>query len=260
MKQIRAEQDGSLLRITLARPDKFNAFTGTMREDLLQYLTEAEENPSIGAIVLTGEGKAFCGGGDVKHMSDIHKTQPKDAADFARILDAVNAAALKLHTIRKPTIAMVNGVAAGGGANVALACDIRIGSTACSFIQSFIKIGLGPDWGGSYVLPRIVGPDRAKELLLTGRTVDSKEALALGLLHYLVEPNELEAATTRIAKQLAESSPIAIAAAKAAISGAPATGIEHALEFERSAQIRCFLSKEAGELFDKFAARSAKNR
>ena len=256
MEQIRAEQDRSLLRITLARPDKFNAFTGTMREDLLRFLTRAEDDPSIRVIVITGEGKGFCGGGDVVHMSNIHKTQ--DVADFARILDAVNAAALKLHTLRKPTIAMVNGPAAGGGANVALACDIRVGSTACNFTQSFIKIGLGPDWGGSYVLPRIVGEDRAKELLLTGRTVDAREALALGMLHQLVEPGELLAATNRIAEQLAASSPIAMAAAKAAISGAPSANIEQALEFERSAQIRCFMSKEAGELFDKFAQRAKK--
>jgi 2-(1,2-epoxy-1,2-dihydrophenyl)acetyl-CoA isomerase len=254
MEQIRAEQDGSLLRITLARPEKFNAFTGTMREDLLKYLTEAEENPAIRAIVLTGEGKGFCGGGDVRHMSNIHKT--KDVADFARILDAVNNVARKLHSYRKPTIAAVNGPAAGGGANLALACDIRVGSTACNFTQSFIKIGLGPDWGGSYVLPRIVGEDRAKELLLTGRTVDAKEALALGLLHQLVEPSELAAATTKIAQQLADSPPTAIAAAKLAIAGAPRTELDAALEFERSAQIRCFLSKEAGELFDKFAARA----
>ena len=254
MEQIRAEQDGSLLRITLARPDKFNAFTGTMREDLLKYLTAAEANPAIRAIVLTGEGKGFCGGGDVRHMANIHKT--KDVADFARILDAVNAVALKLHTYPKPTIAMVNGPAAGGGANLALACDIRVGSTACNFTQSFIKIGLGPDWGGSYVLPRIVGEDRAKELLLTGRTVDAREALALGLLHQLVEPDALYAAATRVAEQLASAPPVAVAAAKLAIAGAPRTELGAALEFERSAQIRCFLSKEAGELFDKFAQRS----
>jgi 2-(1,2-epoxy-1,2-dihydrophenyl)acetyl-CoA isomerase len=225
-----------------------------MREDLLKYLTAAEENSEIRAIVLTGEGKGFCGGGDVVHMSKIHKT--KDVADFSRILDAVNNVARKLHAYKKPTIAMVNGPAAGGGANLALACDIRVGSTACNFTQSFIKIGLGPDWGGSYVLPRIVGPDRAKELLLTGRTVKAQEALQLGLLHQLVEPEELYAATTRIAEQLAESPPTAIAAAKLAIAGAPRTELEQALEFERSAQIRCFLSKEAGELFDKFAARA----
>ncbi len=254
MEQIRAEQDRSLLRITLARPDKFNAFTGTMREDLLKYLTAAEENADIRAIVLTGEGKGFCGGGDVVHMSKIHKT--KDVADFARILDAVNNVARKLHSYRKPTIAMVNGPAAGGGANLALACDIRVGSTACNFTQSFIKIGLGPDWGGSYVLPRIVGPDRAKELLLTGRTVGAQEALELGLLHQLVEPGELQAATTKIAEQLAAAPPTAIAAAKLAIAGSPRTELDQALEFERSAQIRCFLSKEAGELFDKFAARA----
>jgi 2-(1,2-epoxy-1,2-dihydrophenyl)acetyl-CoA isomerase len=225
-----------------------------MREDLLRYLTAAEDNPEIRAIVLTGEGKGFCGGGDVVHMSKIHKT--KDVADFARILDAVNAVARKLHSYPKPTIAMVNGPAAGGGANLALACDIRIGSTACNFTQSFIKIGLGPDWGGSYVLPRIVGEDRAKELLLTARTVGPEEALLLGLLHRLVEPNELYAETTKLAQQLAAAPPTAVAAAKLAIAGAPRTELEAALEFERSAQIRCFLSKEAGELFDKFAARS----
>jgi enoyl-CoA hydratase/carnithine racemase len=256
MEQIRREQAGSLLRITLNRPDKFNAFTGTMREDLLKYLTEAEHDPAIHVVVITGEGKGFCGGGDVVHMSKIHKT--KDVDDFSTILDKVNATARYLHHMRKATIAMVNGPAAGGGANLALGCDIRIGSTACNFTQSFIKIGLGPDWGGSYLLPRIVGPDRAKELIITGRTVDAREALSLGLVHQLVEPSELRAATDRIAQQLAESSPVAIAAAKGAIAGAPRTELDQALEFERSAQIRCFLSDEAGVLFDKFAARAKK--
>ncbi|MET0390679.1 MAG: enoyl-CoA hydratase/isomerase family protein [Polyangiales bacterium] len=256
MEQIRAQQDGSLLRITLARPDKFNAFTGTMREDLLKYLTAAETDPAVRVILITGEGKGFCGGGDVVHMSKIHKT--KDVADFSRILDAVNAVARKLHRYPKPTVAAVNGPAAGGGANLALACDIRVGSTSCNFTQSFMKIGLGPDWGGSYVLPRIVGEDRAKELLLTARTVDAQEALGLGLLHQLVEPDQLHNAATKVAQQLADSSPTAVAAAKGAIAGAPDTDLEAALEYERSAQIRCFLSKEAGELFDKFAARAAK--
>ncbi|MHC5031629.1 MAG: enoyl-CoA hydratase/isomerase family protein [Planctomycetota bacterium] len=256
MEHVQVRQEGRVLHITLNRPEKLNAFYGTMREDLLARLTEAEGDASVGAIVLTGSGRGFCGGGDVRYMSEIHRTS--NLAEFSRILDAANAATKKLHEYGKPTIAAVNGPAAGGGANLAFACDIRIGSTACNFTESFINIGLGPDWGGSYVLPRIVGADRARELLLTGRTVDAEEALTLGLVHRLVEPKELDQTVAELAAKLAAFSPLAIEAVKAAVRDAPRASLGAALEHERSAQIRCFLSDAAGAAFDAFARRRKK--
>jgi len=256
MEHVQVRQEGRVLHITLNRPEKLNAFFGTMREDLLAQLAAAESDASIGVIVLTGAGRGFCGGGDVRYMSEIHRTS--DLAEFSRILDAANGAARKLHEYSKPTIAAVNGPAAGGGANLALACDIRIGSTACNFTESFINIGLGPDWGGSYVLPRIVGVDRARELLMTGRTVGADEALFLGLVHQLVEPAELGATVAELAERLSAFSPLALEAIKDALRDAPRTPLNAALEHERSAQIRCFLSDAAGAAFDAFARRKKK--
>ncbi|MHC4818254.1 MAG: enoyl-CoA hydratase/isomerase family protein [Planctomycetota bacterium] len=256
MEHVQVRQEGRVLYITLNRPDKLNAFFGTMREDLLTQLAAAETNPSIGAVVLTGAGRGFCGGGDVRYMSEIHETS--NLAEFSRILDAANAATKKLHEYGKPTLAAINGPAAGGGANLAFACDIRIGSTACNFTESFINIGLGPDWGGSYVLPRIVGADRARELLMTGRTVPADEALTLGLVHRLVEPDALSATVAELAAKLAAFSPLAIEAVKAALRDAPRASLGAALEHERSAQIRCFLSDAAGAAFDAFKRRKKK--
>ncbi|MHC4161159.1 MAG: enoyl-CoA hydratase/isomerase family protein [Planctomycetota bacterium] len=256
MEHVQVRREGRVLHITLNRPEKLNAFFGTMREDLLTQLTAAESEASVGAVVLTGAGRGFCGGGDVRYMSEIHATS--NLAEFSRILDAANAAAKKLHEYAKPTVAAVNGPAAGGGANLAFACDIRIGSTACTFTESFINIGLGPDWGGSYVLPRIVGADRARELLMTGRTVGADEALVLGLVHRLVEPAELDTTVAELAEKLAAFSPLAIEAVKAALRDAPRTPLGAALERERSAQIRCFLSDAAGAAFDAFTRRKKK--
>ena len=253
MEYIRVQQDDTVLRITLDRPQKLNAFFGTMREDLLTVLNKAEHDPSVRALLITGAGRGFCGGGDVTNMSKLHAEG--DVPSFSRILDAANATTAKLHRYPKPTIAAVNGPAAGGGANLALACDFRIGSDTAAFTQSFIKIGLGPDWGGSYVLPRIVGEDRAKELLLSGRTVQADEALTIGLLHELVNAEELLNAAQAKAEQLGAFSPLAIKEVKEAVHAAPTSGLESVLERERSVQIRCFLSEEAGAAFKAFAQR-----
>ena len=127
-----------------------------------------------------------------------------------------------------------------------------------SLDESFINIGLGPDWGGSYVLPRIVGADRARELLMTGRTVPADEALTLGLVHQLVAPEELDATVAALAEKLAAFSPLAIEAVKDALRDAPRTPLGAALEHERSAQIRCFLSDQAGAAFDAFKRRNSR--
>ncbi|HVZ77569.1 MAG TPA: enoyl-CoA hydratase/isomerase family protein [Gemmatimonadaceae bacterium] len=254
MDHILTERGAGILRITLNRPDKLNAFYGTMREDIASALREAEHDPSIRVVVITGAGRAFCAGGDVAYMHQMRTSG--ELADFSRILDAANAVVRLLWRHPKPTIAAVNGVAAGGGANLALACDIRVGTRASAFIQSFARIGLGPDWGGSFTLPHIVGTDRARELLLTARKVDSTEALQLGLLHQLVEPEQLMPAVNALASNLAHTSPWAVQAVKASVGRASLRELDSALEFERSAQIRCFLSDEARDAFKAFGARS----
>lgn len=250
MSHIRTTRDGPVFWILLDRPEKLNAFVGSMREDLLAELTTARDDPDLRVVVITGAGRAFCAGGDVRYMHELR--QRGDTADFARILDAANAVVRMLDGYPKPTIAAVNGIAAGGGANLALACDLRIGTARAAFQQSFIRIGLGPDWGGSFLLPRIVGPDRARELLLTARRVDAEEAAGLGLLHELVEPDALKTRVETLAAELSSRSPTAILAVKGALKAAPGVALDVALEYERSAQMRCFLSVEAGRAFEAF--------
>lgn len=253
MSYVEYRLDDTVACVTLNRPDKLNALAGTMREDLLAAFADAEADPEVRAVLLTGAGRGFCAGGDVRYMQQLRERN--DIADFSRILDAANAVVRALSRSRKPVIAAVNGVAAGGGANMALACDLRVGSTTCAFTQSFVKIGLGPDWGGSVVLPSIVGVDRARELLLTGRTVRSDEALRLGLVHELHVPENLGARARELAASLAAWSPDAVAAIKEGIQQRFDGAIDAALEFERSAQIRCFLTPEAGEAFAAFGRR-----
>ncbi len=252
MPQIVVEKQGPVVLVTLNRPDKLNALVDHMREDFLAALQAADRQADVRAIVITGAGRGFCAGGDVQYMKQLRDEY--DLAGFSRILDAANATARALFRCRKITIAAVNGPAAGGGANLALGCDIRIGADDCSFTQSFVKIGLGPDWAGSFLLPRIVGPDRARELLLTGRTVNADEAQQLGLVHSVVARQQLVETAHETAQQLAEASPDAVAAIKGALAQ-PWTDIDAALEYERSAQIRCFLTQQAYDAFSAFGKR-----
>jgi len=254
MSQVLADRHHQVAIITLNRPEKLNAFIGSMREDLHGLLVELRADPEVRVVVVTGAGRAFCAGGDVRYMSDLRAQN--NLSDFSRILDAANTVVRELISYPKLTIAAVNGIAAGGGANLALACDLRIGSMAAAFQQSFIKIGLGPDWGGSYVLPRIVGIDRARELLLTGRRVEAGEAMRLGLLHEMVQDEGFEGQVLERAEGLASLSGDAVAAVKGAVAVSSAGSLDSALEYERSAQIRCFLTPAAKESFKAFAKRS----
>lgn len=254
VQHIQLDRVSGVLRITLNRPEKLNAFHGTMREDLDRALREARDDAEIHAVVITGAGRAFCAGGDVAYMHELRTKGDLD--DFSRILEAANAVVRTLWRYPKPTIAEVNGVAAGGGANLALACDIRVGTSESAFIQSFARIGLGPDWGGSFTLPHIVGVDRARELLLTARRVDADEALRLGLLHRLVEPDRLRTEVDALASRLARTSPWSVRAVKESTGRVAIRELDAALDFERDAQIRCFLSDEAAAAFKEFASRS----
>src|SRR5436190_16788956 len=171
---------GTITTITLNRPEKLNAFAGTMREELIDALRAAEADGDCRVVVITGAGRGFCAGGDVEYMSGLQKNG--DVVAFRKLLDAGRAIVTTIAAMPKPVIAAVNGVAAGAGCNLALACDYRIASDAAKFSESFVKIGMHPDWGGTWLLPRLVGPSRALELLTTGRMVDAAEALAIGMV------------------------------------------------------------------------------
>jgi len=239
--------------ITLSRPEKLNAFTGTMREDLLEALRTAERDEAVRAVVITGAGRAFCAGGDVEYMATLQQTD--DVTSFRKLLDAGRDIVLQIASMPKPVIASINGVAAGAGCNLALACDYRIASDAARLSESFVKIGLNPDWGGSWFLPRLIGRSRALDLLLTGRMVEAHEALSLGLVDRLAAAADLHAETTSLAAAFAAAPPIAAAGIKRALAAAGANDLRAQLEVEAQNQVQCFLSNESKERIAAFGKR-----
>ena len=157
----------------------------------------------------------------------------------------------------KPVIASINGPASGAGFNLALACDLRIASSNATFSQSFVKVGLHPDWGGTYFLPRLVTPNKACELFFLGETIDAAEAQRLGIINFVVEPSELEAETRKLAERLREAPAISIAAAKQAVYMSQSAELEEMLRFETEAQLRCFDSDDGREGVNAFLEKRA---
>src|SRR5580704_11584120 len=181
------ESKDSIATITLNRPDRLNALGGSLRRDLFDAVTRAAGDSEVRVIVVTGAGKGFCAGGDVKEMSEARErgaTRPL----AEKIAPARDRILMALCEAPQPVIAAINGPAAGAGMNLALACDIRIASTAAKFSQAFVKRGLHPDWGGTYFLPRLVGTAKACEMIFTGEIIDAAEALRLGIVGAVVEP------------------------------------------------------------------------
>ncbi len=239
--------------ITLNRPEKFNAFAGTMRLELVDALRAAADDAATGAIVITGAGRAFCAGADVAWMYDLVTREDWDTlnsqiqagAEVIQIIDA----------LEKPVLAAVNGVAAGGGANLALACDIRIAASSASIGQSFTRLGLQPDWGGTYLLPRLIGTGRALELVLTAEMVSASDALQLGLFNRVVDEERVVDDTLAMAARIAAKPSLGIALARRAIRRAHDMNLPDALEFERQNQLRLLKTPEARNAMRAFLER-----
>lgn len=238
------EADG-ILTITLNRPDRLNAFIGHMRRDLAEALEHAGSDRGVRVVIITGAGRGFCAGGDVAFMAEL--MQRRDADEFSRILGAGRRVVLAIRQMTKPVIASINGPASGAGCNLALACDLRIAASNATFSQSFAKVGLHPDWGGTYFLPRLVTPNKACEMFFLGETIDAAEALRLGIVNQVVAPEELGSATLELAQRLRAAPPIALAAAKHAVYLSQAAELEEMLRYETEAQLRCFESDDAHE-------------
>ena len=239
-----SEAEG-IVTITLNRPDKLNAFIGHMRRDLAEALEHAGSDRSIRVVIITGAGRAFSAGGDVTFMAELMKR--RDSEEFARILGAGRRVILAIREMTKPVIASVNGPASGAGCNLALACDLRIASSSATFSESFAKVGLHPDWGGSYFLPRLVTPNKACEMFFLGDTIDAAEAQRLGIVNQVVSPEELETATMQLAERLRAAPPIVLAAAKHAVYISQAADLDEMLRYETEAQLRCFESEDGHE-------------
>ncbi|HZI59076.1 MAG TPA: enoyl-CoA hydratase [Pyrinomonadaceae bacterium] len=244
-EHILVSEGEGIATITLNRPEKLNAFIGHMRRDLAEALEHAGSDRSTRVVIVTGAGRAFCSGGDVAFMGEL--MERRDSDEFERILGAGRRVISAIRMMTKPVIAAVNGPAAGAGLNLALACDLRIASSNATFSQSFVKIGLHPDWGGTYFLPRLVSPNKACELFFLGDTIDAAEALRLNIVNQVVAPEELEATTLQLAERLRAAPPIAVASAKQAVYMSGTSDLDEMLRYETEAQMRCFESDDGHE-------------
>lgn len=232
--------------ISLNRPERLNALNPGMRQELYDAIKDCDTRDDVRVIVLTGAGRGFCSGGDVKAMSEANKAGRGSALED-KVAPLRDQAVLAMRDVSKPLIAAVNGAAAGAGMNIALACDIRIASNKARFGQTFSRRGLHPDWGGTYFLPRIVGMAKACELIFTGKMIDADEALSLGIVSQVVEHETLMATTMELAKTMAAGPPIAIRLAKRAMYKAQDSSLRDALEFETYAQNICKETEDSKE-------------
>ena len=249
------EQSEGVGTLTLNRPDKLNAFAGEMRREIADALDELEASPAIRVIVITGAGRGFCAGADVGYMAELVTRQ--DAAAMAALVEAGRRVVMTIRRSSKPVIGAINGVAAGGGANLALACDIRIASDRARLAQSFNRIGLHPDWGGTYFLPRLVGPARALELMWGAETIESDQALALGLFNRVVPHDALPEAVRTYAASLAAKPALSLALTKRAIYQSLDRTLPEMLDYELEAQLRCFAGADAAEGIRAFVEKRA---
>ena len=255
MTLILTETVHGVTTITLNRPDKLNAFAGTMREDLLEAVLTAGQDPDTRVVIITGAGRAFCAGGDIDFMSGLRAAG--DAEGLRKLLEAGARIVTAIQTLPQPVIASINGVAAGAGCNLALACDIRIASDGARFSESFVRIGLHPDWGGTWLLPRIAGPSRAMEMMMTGRMIDAAEALSCGIVDQVVAAGDLSGHTSELARSIASGPPIAIRGIKRAIGRAARSTLEEQLALETEHQVEAFLADDAREGMTAFLEKRA---
>lgn len=202
-QSILVENDDTVRTIRLNRPDVLNAFDTPMLRALSKAVREAARDKGVRCLVLTGNGRAFSSGQDLAETSEKYKnSEPLELGQHLR--DLYNPIITSLRTMEKPVIAAINGVAAGAGLSVALAADLRIAAESASFIQVFINVGVIPDAGGTFMLPRLVGLSRALELAFTGRKVKAEEALRIGLVNQIAPDDELAEVTSKLARKLAE--------------------------------------------------------
>ena len=232
--------------LTLNRPERLNAIGADMRNQLLAALERAEADPAVRVVMITGAGRAFCSGGDVKEMNERRAAGATTRRD-PEVTPIRDRILLKLQSTPKPVIAAVNGHAAGAGMNLALGCDLRIASDKAAFGQVFVKRGLHPDWGGTYFLPRLLGMAKAMELILFGELVPADEALRLGLVNRVVPEADFAQEARDWAERLAEGPPISMRLAKRGVYRNQLTDLASALEYETYAQQIVWNSEDAGE-------------
>ncbi|MBX5466015.1 MAG: enoyl-CoA hydratase/isomerase family protein [Firmicutes bacterium] len=250
MPVLEEERDDGILLLALNRPEALNALNDELLEALLDGVGRAAHDNRVRAVVLTGRGRGFCAGQDLKEY------QPdRDVGEHlkTRYLPLIRAVV----ECPKPTVAMVNGVAAGAGMSLMLACDLKVAATTATLVQSFVRIGLVPDSGSSYFLTRLVGPSRALEMALLGDPIDASTAYQWGLVNRVVEPEILREATWEWARRLAEGPPLAQGWIKRAIRAAAHSTLEEAMEREVAFQVQAAASQDHRRGLEAFRERRA---
>jgi len=231
--------------LTLDRPELLNRLDGTMREELLDALEWAARTAEVRCVLLTGRGRAFSAGADIENMVELHRRGDRD--EIRRRVELGASIVRRVRSMPKPVVAALNGIAAGAGANLALACDLRLGSERAGFAESFVHIGLVPDWGGLYFLVRLVGPGRAADLVMMGSRVDATRALSLGLLEHVYPEESFERDALAYATRLASGPAGALAQIKAGLELASRGTFEELLAFEREVQPALFAQDDCLE-------------
>ncbi|MER5938505.1 enoyl-CoA hydratase [Streptomyces sp. NPDC001928] len=245
--------DNQVCRITLNRPDALNAITPDQRERLIQLLAEASADPAVRAVVLTGTGRGFCAGADLRGGSAAGERVPGDVARTIRLgAQRLIAAVLDCE---KPVIAAVNGTAAGLGAHLALACDLVLAAESARFIEVFVRRGLVPDGGGAYLLPRLIGPQRAKELMFFGDALGAAEAERLGLVNRVLPDGELDKTARAWAERLATGPTRALALTKQLVNASLDSDRATAFAAEAAAQEINMTTEDAREGVASFVER-----
>jgi 2-(1,2-epoxy-1,2-dihydrophenyl)acetyl-CoA isomerase len=252
-----SEKNGSIVTIRLNRPDKLNALTPAMGDQLVHAILTVAEDKEVHCLVITGNGRAFCAGGDIEFLRDVRKR--KAVPELEKLVLSGREVVRAIAIMPKLVIAAVNGPAAGGGMNLALACDIRMCSDQAKFAESFSQIGLFPDYGGTYFLPRIVGPTRAAELFYTAQMLSADDALKLGIVSRVIPQDQFEAETKKFAETLAGGAGVAQRAVKHRMLTEDQKTLEAALDEEVRMQKYAFESEDCLEGLNAFAEKRKPN-
>ncbi len=239
---ILTEKEGGVLRITLNRPEKYNSFVREMALEFQAVLAEAANNASVRAVYLTGNGKAFCAGQDLAEATD-----PNGPELTKIVTEHYNPIVLQIRALKKPVVAAVNGVAAGAGANIALAADVCVATASASFIQAFSKIGLIPDSGGTYTLPRLIGFQKASALMMLGDKVSATDAERMGMIYKVFPDEEFEASAMQLAQTLSQMPTKALAATKELLNASSLNSLDEQLVLEDKHQTVCGQSADYAE-------------
>ena len=218
--------------LTLNRPDRLNAMSRPMLDALLEALPRLAEDPAVGVVVLTGAGRGFCAGGDVKAMAEGNELGGQTMEEKAQALRGRMETSRWLHEMPKPTIAMMRGPAAGAGLSLAMACDLRVASDTARLGTAFARVGYSGDFGGSYYLTQLVGTAKARELYFTADLLDAPQALALGLVNRVVPDARLEEETMALASRLARGPRVALRYMKRNMNAAESASLKEMLDLE----------------------------